>query len=1008
MPTAAQREAAEDRLRYDTPFWAGGVVKDSAGRWVNPAPGAFQGVAKILDKRKRIVPAIARPWQLELDEALEAQRSAGLPMRVIILKARKLGMSTWLALKFLQRVTQLRFQMAVVVAQDVPTAGGILDMAKLAWTELPNEDALGFGFSIKPALIRQGETENGRKHMVFGEPSRFVRAERATGESTFMIDTANSPSSGRGTNPNLLHLSEVAFWEAAQAYRKMLSMLEALPYEPETICALESTANGLNHFHSRYMNAKQGTAEPETGEVYTPIFVPWWRDPDCARQFAAPDQRERFVEGIGNEDRYGETAEDEPMLVELYGCTPEQLFWRRMKIQEQPDKSVQTFNQENPHCLTYETRVSTERGIVQIGEAAECRETESGPIKSWWPQAVAPVFKLTTRQGRVVRGTAIHPVSTDDGLVDLADLRPGQRIVLRPPRFAEAQCDFSWDGALGSRHEVPIDEDFGRFLGYFMGDGSWYKGTLAFSLDAKDEDVIADVTTLTTRYLKVPQRRVIARVQGRKGMIELRTRRIEAQELLKRLGCIAAYDGGGSLRRTVRVPDVIWRSPRPVVRQFLRALFECDGSASQGYVRWGSSKLQFARDVQLLLLGFGLNATLSTSRKKTGAGNEYQFHALQLGGDAARRYHDLVGFIGARKVAGRPRPGKVGIGRPSVGLQMWDEVVSVEADGEEVTYDFTIDTEEHLFSANGILTHNSDEAAFIGSGRTVFPGLLVARTIRAVEAAPEPVEGTLRPVELVERRTRAGTVEIPQRALWVPGEKMGPRDHKLLVWEHPRKAEAAPPEVDGRPTTDFERRQGAYVLACDVAGGEANTFSEGDYHAVGVFDHHTRMMVALHVSRMDIHLLPMWLLLLGTYYNLARIAVEINGPGIAVVDPLAKSYRYKRMYRREQIDTVDAHRTTNKAGWETNKVTKPAMEANLQALLDIESVRGGIRDLQTARQLTTYVVDEKGRHGATRGEYDDRLLMVMIGQMVMSLRPPPKIGGKRVERFRAKDPLTGW
>lgn len=651
MPTAAQREAAEDRLRYDTPFWAGGVVKDSAGRWVNPAPGAFQGVAKILDKRKRIVPAIARPWQLELDEALEAQRAAGLPMRVIILKARKLGMSTWLALKFLQRVTQLRFQMAVVVAQDVPTAGGILDMAKLAWTELPNEDALGFGFSIKPALIRQGETENGRKHMVFGEPSRFVRAERATGESTFMIDTANSPSSGRGTNPNLLHLSEVAFWEAAQAYRKMLSMLEALPYEPETICALESTANGLNHFHSRYMNAKQGTAEPETGEVYTPIFVPWWRDPDCARQFATPDQRERFVEGIGNEDRYGETAEDEPMLVELYGCTPEQLFWRRMKIQEQPDKSVQTFNQENPH---------------------------------------------------------------------------------------------------------------------------------------------------------------------------------------------------------------------------------------------------------------------------------------------------------------------------------------------------------------------SDEAAFIGSGRTVFPGLLVARTIRAVEAAPEPVEGTLRPVELVERRTRAGTVEIPQRALWVPGEKMGPRDHKLLVWEHPRKAEAAPPEVDGRPTTDFECRQGAYVLACDVAGGEANTFSEGDYHAVGVFDHHTRMMVALHVSRMDIHLLPMWLLLVGTYYNMARIAVEINGPGIAVVDPLAKSYRYKRMYRREQIDTVDAHRTTNKAGWETNKVTKPAMEANLQALLDIESVRGGIRDLQTARQLTTYVIDEKGRHGATRGEYDDRLLMVMIGQMVMSLRPPPKIGGKRVERFRAKDPLTGW
>lgn len=652
MPTAAQREAAEERLRFDTPFWAGGVQKDKAGRWVFPAPGSFQGVAKILNKRKQIVPAIARPWQLELDEALEAQRAALLPMRVLILKARKLGFSTWLALKFLQRVTQMKYQMAVVVAQDNGTAGEILKMAKLAYSHLPTADEFAeWGFSIKPALIRVGDTENGRQHMVFGEPSRQLRSEGRTGESTFMIDTANSPHAGRGTTPNMLHLSEVAFWEAKQAYRKMLAMLEALPYEIETICAIESTANGLNHFHDRYMNAKQGSEDPDSGEVYTAIFVPWWRDRDCSRQFATADQRARFMESVGNVDKYGEVAEDERMLVELYGCTPEQLLWRRMKIQEQPDKSVATFNQENPH---------------------------------------------------------------------------------------------------------------------------------------------------------------------------------------------------------------------------------------------------------------------------------------------------------------------------------------------------------------------SDEAAFIGSGRTVFPGVLIARTINFAEAVEKPVEGTLRAVEVVERRTRAGMVEIPQRALWIPGEKMSAKDSSLLVWEHPRHAEDAPAELDGREATDFERRQGAYVLAGDIAGGEANTFSEGDYHAVGVFDHHTRMMVALHVSRMDIHLLPLWIFLIATYYNTARVAIEVNGVGIAVVDPLAKDYRYKRMYRREQIDTVQTHRVTQKAGWSTDKVTKPAMEANLQSLLDIEDVRGGIRDPQTARQLATYVRDEKGRTGATRGEYDDRLLMVMIAQMVMSLRPPPKIGGKRFEGFRPRDATTGY
>ena len=92
MLSDSQRKAAEHRLRYDTPFWAGGVTKDSAGRWVTPAPGAFRGCAKILNKQMQLVSAIARPWQLELDEILEKQRAEGLPMRVIILKSRQLGM----------------------------------------------------------------------------------------------------------------------------------------------------------------------------------------------------------------------------------------------------------------------------------------------------------------------------------------------------------------------------------------------------------------------------------------------------------------------------------------------------------------------------------------------------------------------------------------------------------------------------------------------------------------------------------------------------------------------------------------------------------------------------------------------------------------------------------------------------------------------------------------------------------------------------------------------------
>ncbi len=658
------------RLRFDTPFWAGGVTRGPAGEIYYPQDGDFTGCVKIVSKQKRLVPCIAHPWQVELDDALEGQRAAGLPMRAIILKARKLGMSTWVAMKFLQRLTQLEYQVAVVTAQDTKTAGVIHNMAKTAYSHLPTAAELGLGFSIKPALIGSSFSANGRKFMEFGEPNRRLRMEGRSGSSIFEIDTAASPEALRGDTPSLAHLSEVAWWLGEQASRKMLSLLNAVPNEPETIVVLESTANGLNHFHRRWISARDGAADPDTGETYVPVFVPWWRDPKCAMPFSSLTERDRFIETIGDEAHYGDVAEDEPMLVELYKLTPEQLRWRRMMIRTTHEGNVQLFKQENPA---------------------------------------------------------------------------------------------------------------------------------------------------------------------------------------------------------------------------------------------------------------------------------------------------------------------------------------------------------------------SDEEAFIGSGRTVFSGILVAKAIRAAEAAPAPVTGSLRAAGFETKRSRAGTIEVPTGAVWVPAESIARGEHELQVWEHPRlEAPAleqgprpAPPTLQS-PAALLEQAAalavqegeqiedtlgaGNYVVACDVAEGEANTFTEGDYSVAVVFDHRTREQVAIHESRMDMHELPFWLLLIALYYNRAWLAVEANGPGIAVVDPLHKDYRYPRMYRRKRIDRL-AKTEERKPGWSTDKVTKPAMEATFSAALDEDT--HGLRDLKTARQLSTYVIDDRGRHGAVQGEHDDRLLATMIAHRVMDTTRVPRKHGKRPRR-EPHDPLTGY
>jgi hypothetical protein len=618
----------QERLRYDTPFWAANC-------------------AKILNKRRELVPLVPHPWQREFDAKLEQQRAQGLPMRAIVLKARKLGFSTWVAAKFMQRVTQLPDQLAIICAQDTDTAHEIFTIANRIYSNLPTYSQLG-AFSIKPDMIGANFSRSGnRSYIELGEKSRRLRMEGAFASSVLEIDTANSPEGKRGYTPSMIHLSEVARWKESATTgpsSKMLALLNALPYEPETICVLESTANGLNFFYRRWQDAMSGQSDPDTGETYVPVFVPWWRDPGCTQQFGSADARDRFIESIGDTRRYGEPAEDEPALQELYELSPEQLAWRRMMIRTQHENKVELFKQENP---------------------------------------------------------------------------------------------------------------------------------------------------------------------------------------------------------------------------------------------------------------------------------------------------------------------------------------------------------------------SSAEEAFIMSGRPFFSSVLVAKALKQAESSPEPVRGTLRPGALETKRTRHGTTQVPVSAVWVPEVQASAHEELLEVWEHPvtREAQAGLPDAERQP-------DGAYVLFCDVAEGKEDTFDEGDFHAVAVFDHRSRMQVAQYESRMDRHLLPRWVLLIALYYNRAWVAVEVNSVGVAVNDPLAKEFRYPRLYRRRRRDRRQED-VTELIGWQTSPSTKPLMEGAMGSALESDT-RGGIRSVRAARQLTTYVKDEKGRRGAMPGEHDDLLMAIMGCHQVMEEYRLPKEPGQKKARHVPADDITGW
>jgi hypothetical protein len=228
MPAAADVEKLRQRLLYDSPFWA-------------------EHCAVIRAENRQAVRLVPRPWQLAFDQALEKQRAAGQPMRAIVLKARKLGFSTWVQAKFMQRITQLEAQYAVVVGQDRATSGVLFDMAKLIYDRLPTDPMLAdliFGegtslpapFSVRPRWLGGGETRSGSKWMALGSKARSSDA------SIYETRTAGSSGAGRGYTPSLIHASEVAHWEDP---RFKVGLMESLPGLPETIAVFESDGERL-------------------------------------------------------------------------------------------------------------------------------------------------------------------------------------------------------------------------------------------------------------------------------------------------------------------------------------------------------------------------------------------------------------------------------------------------------------------------------------------------------------------------------------------------------------------------------------------------------------------------------------------------------------------------------------------------------------------------------------------------------------------------------------------
>ena len=252
--------------------------------------------------------------QLMLFAKMLEQAAAGLPIRGVVLKARKPGISTFVqSLMFFLSATYEN-QVASMLAHEAKATDEIFHIAKLIAKEYP----LGKGYAIAREI--QFDAVNSR----------------------YYCHTAGGKSAGAGGTPSQLHLSERALW-TLNAVENDYTAINAVPYVPETIIIYESTARGRDPFWNKYEAAARGESE------YFGLFIPWFVNPDFRMDVG------------GMLDRESEEVALHRLANREYGIelSDAQLAWRRFKIAE---LTPAIFRQEYP--ATAEEAVRARKGLV--------------------------------------------------------------------------------------------------------------------------------------------------------------------------------------------------------------------------------------------------------------------------------------------------------------------------------------------------------------------------------------------------------------------------------------------------------------------------------------------------------------------------------------------------------------------------------------------------------------------------------------------------------------------
>jgi hypothetical protein len=321
---------------------------------------------------KKLIPFKMNSVQKILHEVAQQQLKDIGHVRIIVLKARRFGISTYVQARMFKRAATMFNQLVHICTHSKNTTSEMFQMTKVMEQNYPD--------FIKPLSHYSGKQE-----LTWGS------VDGKGLNSRYGMSTVEG-SEVVGAGIDMLHCSEVARW-GSRAKEYATGLMNCVMQGYGTEIWLESTAKGVgNYFEREWWRAEKDDSGLK------PIFFPWFVFDEYETELTKEEKKDdSFIKTMGNNPTFGAEEEKGLLGVEIsyktkegdivFKITPENLKWRRNKIiSPECQGDLNVFHQEYP-TTAREAFVASGRSafdsvtLTQMWFDADERDRESPPTK---------------------------------------------------------------------------------------------------------------------------------------------------------------------------------------------------------------------------------------------------------------------------------------------------------------------------------------------------------------------------------------------------------------------------------------------------------------------------------------------------------------------------------------------------------------------------------------------------------------------------------------------------